>query len=681
VKDLVGQIDSKKKKKKKKDSFRESMMSMMRKRFMSVATKSRKRKVTILDVKKKYEAGEPLSMVTAYSAMSGALVDSSDVDMLLVGDSVAMVMLGHADTTAVTMDEMLMCACAVKRSSSRCFLIGDMPFGSYALRDDALLNAHEFIKAGMEAVKLEGGAHVAPLVRAITGAGIPVVGHCGLTPQTASSVGGFRVQGRDFDDARRIMDDARALEEAGAVAIVLECIPDALAALITERARVPTIGIGAGAGTSGQVLVFHDMVGLYEGFKPKFAKRYAECGATIRDALNQFHGDVAQRRFPAAEHCFAMEPSVLEALRRVDENAAVERRCVLGHRSDDERRQPPLDVAVVGGGALGSLLGAKLSLAADDRRVRVTMVSGFEQHVQAIDTQGLVVVDGDGTRRVASSLRVRRRVGDMAVPGQRDVDVGDHGADIVLVAVKNSNAADTERAAMVADQLAKRDGGSLILSVQNGLGQLERIETRCLSSSSRHVGAAVTRMGAQLLAPGIVKCTGIGATDVAMPSLLLDPAQQRVGALISSLAASLSAAGMPANIVDAASFDSVVWRKLLVNCVINPLSALYRVTNGELLAVADRSLVDAIVAEVLAVAEAHGIRNMPSHAEALQLIESVAANTNANRSSMLVDIERGAPTEIDSINGAIVRLGSAHQVQTPRNEQIVDAIRQMAIRV
>ena len=267
------------------------------------------RKTTTLTLREKRERREPITMVTAYDFPTARLADQAGVDAILVGDSLAMVVLGHPDTLSVTMDEMLHHARAVRRGASRALLIGDMPFLSYQADEaEAVRNAGRFLKeAGMEAVKLEGGRAVAATVRRIVRAGIPVQGHVGLTPQSVNVLGGWKVQGRTAAAARALLEDALALEDAGCFSIVLESVPDRVAAHITERVKVPTIGIGAGPGTSGQVLVLHDMLGLFDRFTPRFVKRYADLGDAARAALESFRADVEDRAFPGAEHSYTID--------------------------------------------------------------------------------------------------------------------------------------------------------------------------------------------------------------------------------------------------------------------------------------------------------------------------------------------------------------------------------------
>jgi 3-methyl-2-oxobutanoate hydroxymethyltransferase len=275
-----------------------------------------RKKVTIHDLQAKKEKGEPFTMVTAYDYPTAVIVDKAGIDAILVGDSLAMVVLGLPNTVSVTMEEMLHHCRAVARGAQYALLVGDMPFMSYQTGpSDAVRNAGRFLKeAGMDVVKLEGGKKMAPIARAIVDAGIPVMGHIGLTPQTISALGGFKVQGKDAAAAQQVIDDALALEDAGCFAIVLEAIPDRVAKIITERLSIPTIGIGAGPHCDGQVLVTHDMVGLFDRFVPKFVKRYVNVHDQMVDALRQFKAEVENRTFPGPEHCFTIKDEVLERL-------------------------------------------------------------------------------------------------------------------------------------------------------------------------------------------------------------------------------------------------------------------------------------------------------------------------------------------------------------------------------
>jgi 3-methyl-2-oxobutanoate hydroxymethyltransferase len=264
-------------------------------------------KTTVLTFAEKHRRREPITMLTAYDYPTARIVDEAGVDGILVGDSLAMVVLGHPNTLSVTMEEMLHHARAVSRGAQRALLIGDMPFMSYqADAAEAVHNAGRFVQAGMDAVKLEGGRAYVETVRAIVRAGIPVQGHVGLTPQSLNALGGWRVQGRTADAARRIMDDALALEDGGCFSIVLEGLPYKLAAHITDRLGIPTIGIGAGARTGGQVLVLHDILGLYDKLTPKFAKRYADLAGAAAEAVAAYKREVQERGFPDRAHSYAL---------------------------------------------------------------------------------------------------------------------------------------------------------------------------------------------------------------------------------------------------------------------------------------------------------------------------------------------------------------------------------------
>ena len=274
-------------------------------------------KVTVPDIIQAKRDGRKLVMVTAYDYPFGLMADEAGVDMALVGDSLGMVVLGLDSTVPVTLEMMIHHIQAVVRGCKRAMVIGDMPFMSYntGIRD-AIVNAGRMMKAGgCDAVKLEGGVDFAPVVQAIVKAGIPVQGHVGLTPQTASALGGFRTQGKDAAAARKIIDDARALEAAGAFSIVAEAVPAPLGAMLAEAVAVPIIGIGAGVDVDGQVLVTHDMVGLFDRFVPTFVKQYTTIRPTIIDAIQAYAEEVRASMFPAPEHSFGMSAEALAALK------------------------------------------------------------------------------------------------------------------------------------------------------------------------------------------------------------------------------------------------------------------------------------------------------------------------------------------------------------------------------
>jgi len=270
-------------------------------------------KPTVLELRRK--KGARLAMLTAYDFPSARLVAEAGIDLILVGDSLGMVVLGYGSTLPVTMDDMVHHTKATRRGAPEAFVIADLPFLSYGTPEQALANAARLMKeAGADSVKLEGGVEIVPIVEALARAGVPVLGHVGLTPQTASALGGYKLQGKDEENARRIMEGAQALERAGCWGVVLELVPSPLARLVTERIAIPTIGIGAGAHCDGQVLVFHDLVGLFSGFTPSFVKRYTEAGAAIKDAVARYAADVRNGSFPAEGQSFGMKDEVLKRL-------------------------------------------------------------------------------------------------------------------------------------------------------------------------------------------------------------------------------------------------------------------------------------------------------------------------------------------------------------------------------
>jgi 3-methyl-2-oxobutanoate hydroxymethyltransferase len=275
-------------------------------------------KLTIPDLAAMKKEGKKISMITAYSYPQALVVDEAGIDIILVGDSLGMVELGYSGTTPVTMDEMLAHTKPVMRAVKRAHVVGDMPFMSYNISiEQAITNAGILYKDGAcDSIKLEGGQDFAKTVESIVKAGIPTFGHIGLTPQTAGMLGGFKVQGKSLDAAKRVLDDAIALDEAGAFAIILEAIPRQLAKLITEKVKCITVGIGGGMDCDGQVLVFHDILGLFKRFTPKFVKVYANAWDFEMKAVKDFIGEVQEKKFPTDEYSFTMKEDVVEELKK-----------------------------------------------------------------------------------------------------------------------------------------------------------------------------------------------------------------------------------------------------------------------------------------------------------------------------------------------------------------------------
>ncbi len=273
-------------------------------------------KKTVVTFEKAKENKEKLTMLTAYDYSTAKLIDQAGIDSILVGDSLGNVVLGYEDTLSVTVDDMIHHGRAVARGAKEALVVIDMPFMSYQTSVyDAVYNAGRLMKEGRaQAVKLEGGKEVVPQIKAITQAGIPVMGHLGLTPQSINAFGGFKVQGKSQEAAQRLIEDALALQEAGAFSIVLECVPDKLAKLITEKLSIPTIGIGAGAYCDGQVLVYADMLGMFNDFTPKFVKRFADTGAVMKEAFQKYNQEVKNGVYPGAEHTYGISDEIIEKL-------------------------------------------------------------------------------------------------------------------------------------------------------------------------------------------------------------------------------------------------------------------------------------------------------------------------------------------------------------------------------
>ena len=273
-------------------------------------------KNTSVTFKESKKNGEKLTMLTAYDYTTAKLLDESGIDSILVGDSLGMVVLGYDDTLSVTMEDMIHHSAAVARGAKNALIVTDMPFMSYQTSVyDAVVNAGRLVKEGQaQAVKLEGGIEFCEHIKAIVKASIPGCAHIGLTPQSINAFGGFKVQGKGKQEAQRLLDEARAVEEAGAFAVVLECVPAKLAKKISESISIPTIGIGAGAGCDGQVLVYQDMLAMYSDFKPKFVKQYAQIGSVMKDAFRQYIDEVKSGAFPSEEHTFKIDDDIIENL-------------------------------------------------------------------------------------------------------------------------------------------------------------------------------------------------------------------------------------------------------------------------------------------------------------------------------------------------------------------------------
>lgn len=279
-------------------------------------------KQTVQKLLEKKGQGEKISMLTCYDYSTAKLMDAAGLDMLLVGDSLGNVILGYEDTISVTMEDMIHHTAAVSRGTKNAMVVADMPFLSYQTSVyDAVVNAGRLMKEGRAgAVKLEGGKVVCDQIRAIVNASIPVVAHLGMTPQSVNTLGGFKVQAKTLDAARQLIADAKEVEEAGAFAVVLECVPAKLAKLISKKLTIPTIGIGAGAGCDGQVLVYQDMLGMFLDYKPKFVRKFADVGKVMQEAFTLYKAEIQNGNFPAQEHVFSISDEIIEKLEKETEN-------------------------------------------------------------------------------------------------------------------------------------------------------------------------------------------------------------------------------------------------------------------------------------------------------------------------------------------------------------------------
>ena len=275
------------------------------------------KRLTIRSIQKMKDESQPITMLTAYDATSARIAEAADIPMILVGDTLGMVVQGHESTIPVKLEHMIYHAEIVTRVTTKPFIVGDLPFMTYSITpEQALENSGKLMQqAGVSAVKLEGGETLAPTIKRITAAGIPVMAHIGLTPQSVNQFGGFRVQGKQLDSARQLIRDAQAVQDAGAFAVVLELVPSRLSALITEKLTIPTIGIGAGVGCDGQVQVFHDILALFDDFVPKHTKQYANVHDIMMDAVQKYHAEVLDSKFPTEDNGFSMSDEVIATLR------------------------------------------------------------------------------------------------------------------------------------------------------------------------------------------------------------------------------------------------------------------------------------------------------------------------------------------------------------------------------
>jgi len=667
--------------------------------------------------------------------------DRAGVDIILVGDSVGMVVLGHEDTVSVTMDQMVHhCAAVAAAKPAHSMVLGDLPFGSYLTVESALHNAARLLKEGrVDAVKLEGGRRSAHLVRALTDAGIVVIGHVGLCPQAASSVGGFRVQGRTASEAQALLEDALALQEAGASAVVLEMVPEQVARLVSQRLGVPTIGIGAGVHTGGQVLVWHDTLGLYPN-PPRFVRQYDDLASQIDSALRGYVDDVRERRFPSVEHSTVLSK---DQWQRVATQLGVEEETLdqeaPGQKPDDqqpsqkhgqqepsqkqeepqlhEKDEPvvvdwsasaeqqrlclgrpfvPSRFAVVGGGSLGSLMAARLALTE-----QTTLVSSHLDHLQAVSAHGLYV------QRPSSKATVDEATAslDTLVRPERINTI----SSMQLIAPTTTMATTTTTTTPDAGSEVGCVAGSAQSTLPFPLPPAAaRHQTVLLLTSGERTQAALRYLPQLLSDDGMVVTmqNGLGNEDLVAavvgrervlvavtnqaamlhsPGRVIHTGTQGETVLLplpsqvdyaASLAAQLNRAGVPTRVESDQRRAAVVrWRKLCVNAAINPLTALLDVRNG---ALTDEPSLRELLRSVVHEVAAVARCETGEQFDDDELLEEVlriSRVTAPNRSSMLRALTSGRATEINQINGSVAKLAQKHGIAAPVNHMLTTMVR------
>ncbi|KAL0487535.1 3-methyl-2-oxobutanoate hydroxymethyltransferase, mitochondrial [Acrasis kona] len=634
--------------------------------------------MTITNLRQKHKDRVPITMVTATDYHSGSILDECNVDAILVGDSLSMTVLGHENTTRVNMQQMLHHAECVARAVKKGFLIGDMPFGSYESSNElAIQNAMRFIKeAGMHAIKIEGGDQsTIERVRSITSAGIPVVAHIGLTPQTVHATGGYQPFGRTEKEASDLFQQALALQEAGCVMIVLECVPDKVTQQITQRLIVPTIGIGSGPHVSGQVLVFHDLLGMYDDKVPRFCKQFANLHQPMKDAVNSYREEVITGAFPNSDYTYRIDkqqlslflsdlpPLTQEQLQRVTE---AEMKFLQGSNIEQVHtfdKNKPLNVLVVGAGALGSLIGGKI---ASKEFHNLWLWDPWVEQVQTMRNKGLTILN----HKESDPQRVYKINITSDVNELTDTDLKFH---VAIVLTKGFS----RRAAQVVDKCLHPTEG-VVVTLQNGVGNKEMILNELKQVTNRPVLRGLVYIGATLIKPGIVKQNSRRDKEIILE---YDP-QYSI-----PLLSMLQEAGFAAHA--SKDISTQIFEKLIVNCAINPLTALFGLKNGELAQNPKmRSLVMNIVGECVKVARTDKSIKLETYEpeKVTEKIMAVAHSTSHNISSMYSDIKRlrekrekgggGEPilTEISRINGAIVQAAKKHNLSVPYNAMLVEMV-------
>lgn len=637
------------------------------------------KRVTVPGLFKKYLKGEKISMITAYDFNQAKLVDKSPIDVILVGDSVGMTMLGHQTTVPVEVSDIIYHCKAVSKGARRPLLVGDMPFGSYEVDlQEGCKNALRIIKeGGVHAVKLEGGKEQAPLVKALTRANISVMGHIGLQPQSVNTLGNYRYVGNTPLEAKRLMEDALALQEAGCFALVLECVPEELSAYVTKHLAIPTIGIGAGRQTSGQVLVWHDMLGLSESC-PSFCKQFINLREIIEERLGVYHKEVSQGNFPTQDNVRALKNS--KTLQMIAEDSLFPEGFVrkAQEQPNDVHSEELLSVPVkinhaiperilvIGSGAMGLLVAGKLAsgLGKISEHCKVVVYDPwYDANVNSIKTRGLQFqVAPNGPHEIISNISA-------TCDEEELLRLFDGKPADVAIVLSKSYQLQQQPEKVAFDRLVARKG--VICTLQNGYGNKQVLQQVCLPTQTVLIGT--TSNGCKLIGNGAICQSGTGPTFI----VCKDHRDANDAGLVSHI---LNLAGISTQVTDN---EEVILEKIIINAAINPISALLEVTNGKI--VQEAHLFDQIIEKVVE----EGVRLRPNLypdavsrkkrvRELVAKVKLVAQNTSQNRSSMLSDISRGRDTEIDFINGFLVKESQERGYEAPTNALLMALVKAKA---
>jgi len=651
----------------------------------SVHTTSLLKPVTLPVLFSKYQKKIPITMLTAQDYPSSLVCNLAQIDMILVGDSLAMTTLGHPTTLNVTMDEMIHHSKAVKRANSTCFLVGDMPFGSYLTPDDAIRTAARFIQEGdMNSVKLEGGRSVAHLVKRFTQNGIAVIGHIGLTPQHVNLLGGFKVFGaKELQEAMDLWEDAKALRDNGASLIVLECVPEKLAKLVTDNLGVPTIGIGSGPDCSGQVLVFNDLLGIYDKLSPKFCKKYLSLNEVMVEAVRSYKDEVERKEFPVSKkHTFVMKEDIFKKIEPIIKGDKSAHTITTKEKKEEEKKELSLgemkNIVILGEGAVGSLMAATLKKVSSEnmRNVRLVTKRSGESKIIKIKTN---VEEEQGLKKEEDQ--------DVEVFDAREVE--NHWSksiDLLLICCKNYQ---TEgNLTRFLETLSKDVKIKCILTVQNGFGNLEKI-LDVFKAKNLHIPTILpislySGVKLNFEESKFKELTQSISQKILLtvPSILKDT---DIYKLFTSPPFEIKQTISKSSIFKEKTF--IDWEKLVINSIINPLTAILEVKNQNIINNPSiQALAKSLTKEIVQILKLVPgsldwviISNNTIEEAVLNKVLHVAKTTGSNTSSMLIDIQRkNMNSEIDSFNGAFVKISEElklHENSYKLNKMIVDMVK------